>query len=144
MMSFIEDVNGSVIDGHRASSICKATRQIWSKLSASGLAPKTWAKITMNTLIYFRNRMYEQFPELSYCDSHWKLDKLATDTYSQWNGEKASGVNGTISVPTTIKRSSVEPNVLPVAKKLRSGSKLKKSSKGKCPVHDIGMSYSWK
>ena len=39
-MGFVEDIDGQAIDGHRASNILKATRQIWEELAVSGLAQK--------------------------------------------------------------------------------------------------------
>lgn len=127
-MGFVEDIDGQAIDGHRASNIRKATRQIWEELAASGLAPKTWSKIGINALTRFRHQMYEQFPELTYCDNHWKLDRLATDTYSQWDGNKLSSSSESLPSPKNMKRGSAEHDPRPLAKKQKPGSKLKKSN----------------
>jgi hypothetical protein len=128
-MGFVEDIDGQPIDGHRATNIRKVTRQIWGELAASGLAPKTWSKIGINALTQFRQQVYEQFPELSYCDNHWKLDRLATDTYSQWDGDKSSGSSESSPAPkNVVKRGSTEHDPRPLAKKQKPGSKLKKSN----------------
>ena len=83
-MNFIEDINGQVIDGHKASEICKAMRELWVEMDHGGIAPPTWSKVPHTVLVNFRQQMYDQFSELSYCDGHWKLDKICTDNYSQW------------------------------------------------------------
>lgn len=140
-MGFVEDIDGEPIDGHRATNIRRVTRQVWGELAASGLAPKTWSKIGISALTQFRQQVYEQFPELSYCDNHWKLDRLATDTYSQWDGDKSSGSSESIPAPKKEKRGSTEHDLRPSAKKQKPGSKLKKSNGKWDPVFIIDMTH---
>ncbi|KAJ7136448.1 hypothetical protein C8R43DRAFT_861672, partial [Mycena crocata] len=46
--------------------------------------PKTWGKASLVVLNYHRAQMYVHHPSLRLCRSHWKVDQLATDTYSSW------------------------------------------------------------
>ncbi|KAF8805084.1 hypothetical protein BYT27DRAFT_7007191, partial [Phlegmacium glaucopus] len=83
-MNFIEDINSQPIDGHKAMEIWKAVREIWVEMDQAGVAPQTWSKVGHTILMGLFQRMYEQFPKLTHCDRHWKLNKICTDTYSQW------------------------------------------------------------
>jgi hypothetical protein len=98
-MSFIKDFNGQPIDGHKATEIRKALRELWVEMDQAGLAPQTWSKVGHTILMNFRQRMYDQFPELTYCDGHWKLDRICTETYSQW-------ANGTNRISNSSRRSN--------------------------------------
>jgi hypothetical protein len=91
----------------------------------AGLAPQTWSKVGHTVLMSFRQKMYDQFPELTYCDGHWKLDRICTETYSQWaNG--TNGIGNSSRRSNSTKRGSVEPDLLlPPPKKPKSASESK-------------------
>jgi len=56
-MWFVEDQNGVVVDGFRASAIRKFSREIWLGLANIGKAPKTWGKIDARVAAEYRTEM---------------------------------------------------------------------------------------
>jgi hypothetical protein len=106
-LRFVEDENGNIIDGFRATAIRKFSREIWSGLGNIGKAPKTWGKVDAKVANEYRTEMGQKFPELQLCEGSWKADLIATLNYPSWYNnhfEKES-----------MKRTSVEP--LPTAKR---------------------------
>jgi hypothetical protein len=109
-LRFVEDENGNIIDGFRATSIRKFSREIWSGLSNIGKAPKTWGRVDAKVAAEYKTEMGRRFPELRLCEGNWKADLIATLNYPSWynnNIEKES-----------LKRTSVEP--LPTAKRSKA------------------------
>jgi hypothetical protein len=88
-MKFVEDENGNVIDGHRASSIRKLARSLWAGLSKAGKAPKSWGKVDAQTSSQFQIEMCRKFPELRLCEGNWKVDFIATMNYPSWSSNQA-------------------------------------------------------
>ncbi|KAF8809747.1 hypothetical protein BYT27DRAFT_7241127 [Phlegmacium glaucopus] len=124
-MNFIEDINGQVIDGHKASEIRKAIRELWVEMDQGGVAPPTWSKVPHTVVMNFRQRLYDQFPELAYCDGHWKLDKICTDNYSQWFKTQNSSKISQQSTSAIKRPVTPGPDSLPPSKKPKSGPQLK-------------------
>ncbi|KAH7905891.1 hypothetical protein BJ138DRAFT_705412 [Hygrophoropsis aurantiaca] len=94
-MQFVQHENGDVIDGHRASDIRKHAREIFAHLLRMGTAPKVWGEVGLVAATYYRSEMYRQFPELRLCEQNWKVNMIATDTYSQWYRKHGPGGGGT-------------------------------------------------
>lgn len=88
-MKFVEDENGNVIDGFRASSIRKFARLLWAGLSNAGKAPKSWGKVDAQTSFQFQIEMCGKFPELRLCEGNWKVDLIATMNYPSWSSSQA-------------------------------------------------------
>jgi hypothetical protein len=88
-MKFVEDENGNVIDGYRASSIRKLARSLWAGLSKAGKAPKSWGKVDAQTSSQFQIEMCRKFPELRLCEGNWKVDLIATMNYPSWFSNQA-------------------------------------------------------
>jgi hypothetical protein len=85
MMLYVEDSNGTPINGNRAAEICKLSRALFAQFSESGVAPKTWSKASITTIDFYKQEMRNRFPELRLCESNWKIDQIATDTYPSWH-----------------------------------------------------------
>jgi hypothetical protein len=88
-MKFVEDENGNVIDGYRASSIRKFARSLWAGLSKAGKAPKSWGKVDAQTSSHFQIEMGRKFTELRLCEGNWKVDLIATMNYPSWFSNQA-------------------------------------------------------
>jgi hypothetical protein len=80
-MRFVEDENGNIVDGFRATAIRKFSREIWSGLGNIGKAPKTWGKVDAKVAAEYRSEMGRKFPELRLCEGNWKADHIATLNY---------------------------------------------------------------
>jgi hypothetical protein len=83
-MRYIEDENGQVIDGHRASAIRKLARSIWIALANTGKAPAKWSQADIVVAQSYRREMRHHFPELRLCENDWKVDLIASDNYPSW------------------------------------------------------------
>ena len=130
-LRFVEDENGNIIDGFRATAIRKFGREIWTGLGNIGKAPKTWGKVDAKVAAEYRTEMGRKFPELRLCEGNWKADLIATLNYPSWynnNIEKES-----------MKRTSVEP--LPTAKRSKPtlasqvGGQIVHKMKPAKPIH---------
>ena len=126
-MSFIKDVNGQPIDSHKATKIQKALRELWVEMDQAGLAPQTWSKVSHTILMNFHQRMYDQFPELTYCNGHWKLDRVCMETYSQWaNG--TNRISNSSHQSNSTKQGSLKPDLLlPPSKKTETSLWIKEN-----------------
>ena len=80
-LRFVEDENGSVIDGFRASAMCRFACELWAGLNGIGKAPKTWGKVNATVATQYQNEMERKFFKLRLCDNHWKADLIAILNY---------------------------------------------------------------
>jgi hypothetical protein len=83
-LKFVEDQHGNSVDGIRVGKIREFARTVWTHLRDFGQAPPTWKQGSHLVQTYYRSQMYTNFPELRLCDSHWKVDQIATSSYSGW------------------------------------------------------------
>ena len=81
---YLEDEHGQVINGHVLMEMRALARQVFQHLHSQNLAPRTWTKASIVAHQYYRNSMNAQFPILRLCEGHWKVDKLAIDSYPGW------------------------------------------------------------
>jgi hypothetical protein len=109
-MRYVQDAEGVVIDGYRASDIRGYARLIWDKFSSSGRAPKTWSKASLDVASDYQDQMCRHFPELALCDSNWKADKIATDNYPNWTPPAQNNLVISDSVEQVSKRARTESN----------------------------------
>lgn len=112
-LRFIENENGSIIDGFRATALRRFARELWAGLNSVGKAPKTWGKVDAAVATQYRNEMERRFSELRLCDNSWKVDLLATLNYPSW-------YNNNVEKEEHLKRTSVDPP--PVAKRPRASA----------------------
>lgn len=101
-LKFIEDENGNIIDGFRATAMRKFARELWAGLNGVGKAPKTWGKVDAAVAAQYRNEMERKFSELRLCDNSWKADFIATLNYPSW-------YNNNVEKEEHLKRTSVDP-----------------------------------
>jgi hypothetical protein len=111
-LRFIEDENGNIIDGFRATAMRRFARELWASLNSVGKAPKTWGKVDAAVAAQYRNEMERKFLELRLCDNSWKADFIATLNYPSWYNNNVEKED--------LKRASIDP--LPDAKKLRAST----------------------
>ena len=83
-LRYVEDEQGVVVDGFRASEMRKFARSIWNQLAGAGKAPRSWGKAELDVASHYRREMRRRFPELGFCEYDWKADQLATDNYPNW------------------------------------------------------------
>jgi hypothetical protein len=130
-LKFIEDDNGNIIDGFRATAMRRFARELWAGLN--GKAPKTWGKVDAAVASQYRNEMERKFSELRLCDNSWKADLIATLNYPSW-------YNNNVEKEEHLKRTSVDPP--PDAKRFRASADTfshKKRTKHSARVPFKGM-----
>ncbi|SJL00119.1 uncharacterized protein ARMOST_03431 [Armillaria ostoyae] len=97
-MRYICDIDDNIIDGHRASAIHSKACEIWNELQQRDLVPAVWGDLTTSAKSYFLHHMYQSFPEVSFCEGHWKALWIATNNYSQWRSEALKKQKATSSL----------------------------------------------
>lgn len=102
-LKFIEDENGNIIDGFKATAMRRFARELWASLNTVGKAPKTWGKVDAGVAAQYWNEMERKFPELRLCDNNWKSDLIATLNYPSW-------YNNNVEKQEQLKRASVDPS----------------------------------
>ncbi|KII83654.1 hypothetical protein PLICRDRAFT_180256 [Plicaturopsis crispa FD-325 SS-3] len=84
-MLYVEDKNGTPVDGYVAQHIREYARSIWNNLAKVGRAPRVWKRDgNAETLREYWREMGLRFPLLRLCESDWKADQIAIDYYPSW------------------------------------------------------------
>jgi hypothetical protein len=84
-MRYVQDENGVIIDGHRATHIRTIAAGIWGALADAGGAPLTWGKGSLAMKESYNKEMQQRFPELALCASDWKAEQIAIDNYPSFH-----------------------------------------------------------
>jgi hypothetical protein len=84
-MRYLEDRDGNVVDGDRASSVRDFARAVWDKLKKRGVMPASWGAADSDTRKVYYYEMAQRFYELRLCDLDWKADQIAKEGYSYWH-----------------------------------------------------------
>lgn len=82
---WIENEDGSIIDGHVASAIRAKCRSLWIQMLVDGTAYKSWLKIPDVAATNFRNAICDAFPQLRLCENDWKAQALAKEEYPHFD-----------------------------------------------------------
>ena len=139
-LRFVEDENGNVVDGFRASAMRRFARELWTSLNGIGKAPKTWGKVDATVATQYRNEMERRFSELRLCDNHWKADIIATLNYPSWynnNVEKEELKRASPDSPPNAKRLRASADA-PVAPSVHPPPHKKRTKHGaRVPAKDI-------
>jgi hypothetical protein len=127
-MCYIEDSDGEVVDGFRAT-IRQIAHQIFFLLANNDMVPKTWGVAGAAICKQYNTEMAVQVQEMCYCADSWKAHYLATQIYPSWYAShgnkvrkvksedliKSEGVSGN-NLKVTSKCSSTETSNLPTKK----------------------------
>ncbi|KAF7334979.1 hypothetical protein MVEN_02247900 [Mycena venus] len=86
MTWYIKKEDGSIVSGKEAQAIRTTQLAIYRDIQriSPGDLPKTWGTASLTVVNYHRAQMYAAYLFLRLCNSHWKVDHLATNTYSSW------------------------------------------------------------
>ncbi|KAI0290604.1 hypothetical protein BC826DRAFT_1106374 [Russula brevipes] len=85
MMLYVENADGTIINGALASEIRDFARSIWRGFYLRGVAPEKWGNASKDIREEYYSQMEAKFDILQYCDNHWKAHAVATTIYSQWH-----------------------------------------------------------
>jgi hypothetical protein len=81
---FLEHKDGSSVRESEARQITAFMRKIFNDLQRHGYAPANWRSATAKATMYLYQEMYRRFPFLFLCETHWKIERLASLVYPQW------------------------------------------------------------
>ncbi|OSD06590.1 hypothetical protein PYCCODRAFT_1464497 [Trametes coccinea BRFM310] len=84
VLKYLEDRDGNVITKARVAEMAELQRSLWEKYRKEGRMPLKWSQADREVIMDHRTEMYQNFPELSLCDSHWKLKQFAGQNYPSW------------------------------------------------------------
>ncbi|KAJ6586697.1 hypothetical protein B0H10DRAFT_2234221 [Mycena sp. CBHHK59/15] len=83
-MRYVEDANGVVVNGFRATEIRGLATKLFALLAANGAAPASWNKGSLELQSKFSAEICRKFPEMGLCENDWKVQHMATRMYSSW------------------------------------------------------------
>lgn len=92
---YLEDANGTPLSDERITAVTLRARQIFTQLNLSQMGAAKWGDMGNISQDYYRSEMYSFFPELRLCELDWKVNRLATETYSSWYRKR----KGKLTVP---------------------------------------------
>jgi hypothetical protein len=72
-MRYVQDANGLMIDGFRATAIRGLATKLFAMAEASGVAPPTWNKGSLEFQSKFSAEICQKFPEMELCANDWKV-----------------------------------------------------------------------
>ncbi|KAG6809263.1 hypothetical protein H0H92_000962 [Tricholoma furcatifolium] len=84
MLRYVENEDGTVVDGYVAKQIRELARRIWQSFADNNMHPTTWGRASQAVMAGYREEMERAFPLLALCDNHWKVDNIATESYPSW------------------------------------------------------------
>ncbi|KAJ3911923.1 hypothetical protein F5877DRAFT_85393 [Lentinula edodes] len=90
-MRWVEEKNGEIIDGYRATYIRGFAFGLLFELLKQGKLPLKWSMASNDVKIWFYTEMARQIPELRYCADHWKTQEIATTIYPGWISRHGGG-----------------------------------------------------
>ena len=87
-LGYLEDKNGDTPSNKIAKAIWAVVHQGWAQLVQEGSAPQSWGRLTASGHTFFHNFMEKAFPMFKLANNSWKLDYLASNSYSTWRKRK--------------------------------------------------------
>ena len=122
MMLFLQNKDGTPVNGIEAAYIRDFTRAIWRGLYLRGMAPETWGDASLDVKNDYIFEMEKKWEVLRYCENNWKANTIATLIYSQWYHVFDSKMRkrfGTSHVPRVIRSGDANSDAERTSKKRR-------------------------
>ncbi len=93
--NYIETKDGVMVDDDRLQEMREAARNIWKGFKKQGIFPQTWRSAGVEVRSEYYREMRHKFLEFKLCETDWKADQLATDSYYSWHNyhERATAKN---------------------------------------------------
>ncbi|KAJ6472301.1 hypothetical protein C8R47DRAFT_1295676 [Mycena vitilis] len=141
---FLEHKDGSPFSAAEITAVRKAAREAFATILDDGMAPSSWSHASSKATAVVRSELLHQFPDIRLCANHWKVDKVATEVYSQWSRSRKAEIqaqpvlqkrkaDASTSAPAPpSKRAKHDDD--PEPKKKSSSRKSKKSGSGDVPA----------
>lgn len=92
-MCYLQLENGDIIDGWRATEICRYARSVFVGFALDGKVFHSWVEgVDAASRSDYYRQMVARFPEVGLCDLDWKSEQIAGEIYSQWRTNWANKV----------------------------------------------------
>ncbi|KAF8197203.1 hypothetical protein K438DRAFT_1759997 [Mycena galopus ATCC 62051] len=87
MHLYVERHDGKPVSGREATDMRKTQTSIWQEIARSSPEhlPAKWGEASLTVRNFHRSQMYKHYPFLRCCEKHWKVDLMATTSYSSWH-----------------------------------------------------------
>jgi hypothetical protein len=141
-MRYVEDGDGNPVDGTRAAAIRKFAKQCWQKVMDAKMAPRTWGAANLDVSRMYNLEMEAEFPELRFCDNHWKATAIATQYYPDWYGTAKPATVKAEPLPDDMNASAKRaytPGSSPSKKRLKTRGREKKKQPDPPRLSPLGV-----
>ncbi|KIJ58177.1 hypothetical protein HYDPIDRAFT_119865 [Hydnomerulius pinastri MD-312] len=83
-VDYLEHANGGSLSTEAICDIRKSMRSAWSELVNRRQAPRSWGRLNASARRLFHSLIEKAHPLFTFADNGWKLDRMATASYSAW------------------------------------------------------------
>ncbi|KAF9785131.1 hypothetical protein BJ322DRAFT_1108591 [Thelephora terrestris] len=87
LSSFMEDESGREIPEKVRKAVRKTAKQFFQEILDNNRAPANWGEAARDIESKLIHILESEFFWLRLCEGHWKANKVATNSYSQWYGK---------------------------------------------------------
>jgi len=89
ILDFVESVDGIPVSPEKIAAVRRSSRELFFSLQVMYAnnkrpAPGSWGATSYGDKEFYREKMKEQYPELTLCEADWKVEFVATQTYPGW------------------------------------------------------------
>ncbi|KAF8139719.1 hypothetical protein EV363DRAFT_1153041 [Boletus edulis] len=81
---YLENENGDSISMKELTEIRTTVHSAWAELVNQRLAPQVWGQLAASGRQLFHSIVESKHPVLMYDNNHWKVKRLAQQSYSAW------------------------------------------------------------
>ncbi|KAI0051636.1 hypothetical protein FA95DRAFT_1624000 [Auriscalpium vulgare] len=88
-MTFLEHKDGTTFSSDMSGAVRAKARSIWTSHSYdTGPIAFTFTQMADDRLQDYFQKMYNAYPELSYCEDDWKVREVGISEYSKWHQKR--------------------------------------------------------
>lgn len=87
LSTYLEDKDGTPIPEGKRDAVRATARAFFEFILGNSRAPATWGIAAIDVRDELHYILETEFPFLRYCEGHWKAQRIATNSYSQWYGK---------------------------------------------------------
>ena len=101
---FLQQEDGTVVDGHTISRMRHTTKSIWKTIDSSTPMGSPWTSVSAAHQQEFYRLIEAKYPFLRFCECHYKADAIAHKDYLHWYSRKEGKKSGGVSKARLQKR----------------------------------------
>ncbi|PPQ82248.1 hypothetical protein CVT26_008927 [Gymnopilus dilepis] len=105
---FVQSITGESINCGRGSDLRREARSLFEDFARKGMMSEKFLKMSQEALYCYRKTLYDNFPELRYCEGHWKAEALGILTYPSWKKNYLIGLERAAGGQVKVEKSDDE------------------------------------